>query len=76
MSAVAIQVARDEGSVVVFSGHLEEEGRVYGITFAVDHRMAQDIYDVIVEDGECPVELEGWQILSKRLIMEGAMSDG
>lgn len=56
-------VVRDCGSVVLFSGVIND-GDAREITFAVDHGPAQDLaYGLDVADYDIEVGLEGWQIV-------------
>jgi hypothetical protein len=50
----------DQGTVVVFTG-TDEHQRI--VTFAVDHRPAQDIVDIIRGAGELVVGIESWQVI-------------
>jgi hypothetical protein len=54
------EVLSDQGTVVVFQG-VDDEGRT--VRFAVDHRSAQDLADILYEDGPFPVAIEDWQVL-------------
>lgn len=54
---VAIDMARDDGTVVLF----KTDG---GELIAVDHRCAQDLVDRIDMEGEVLVDIEEWQVLS------------
>ena len=47
------------GTVVVFGG-IDDEG--HEVTFAVGHREAQDIADILWSEGPFPVAVESWQI--------------
>ena len=61
----ATDVLADEGTVVLFLGTDVKDGRT--ITFAVDHRLAQDI--IASEDwqggGSPLVFVEPWQIMGR-----------
>lgn len=58
----ATGLASDQGSVVVFSGYDSETNR--GHTFAVDHRMAQGLVDLLNEEGEVDCDVPEWAVLS------------
>lgn len=51
----------DHGSVVTFEG-VDDGGNL--VTFAVDHRVAQDLIGHQELVGEVRCSVEGWQILS------------
>lgn len=50
-----------EGSVAVFAG-LDDDGEVR--TFAVDHRMAETIYDALDQVASVPCAVPSWALLS------------
>ena len=59
----ATALVRDEGTIVVFEGEDEESGEI--VTFACEHRPAQDIAWAI-ETGEMPLcDVPSWAILSR-----------
>lgn len=49
-----------QGSIVIFRGQLDDRE----VRFAVDHRMAQDLLETVVEAGELDCDVEDWQIVS------------
>jgi len=51
-----VGVARDDGTVVVFT-------TAEGVNLAVDHRTAQHLVDLLEQDGEVPVAADDWQVL-------------
>jgi hypothetical protein len=54
------ELLADRGTVVIFQG-MDDEGRT--VRFAVDHRNAQTIVDILYEDGPFPVGVEDHQVL-------------
>ena len=52
----------DGGSVVLFTG-TDANDRV--VTFAADHRCAQDIVNIVRAEGELVCGVESWQVLRR-----------
>lgn len=52
-------VASDQGSVVLFNARDDHD---YDCIVAVDHRVAQDLVDVLQHESSVDVEAEPWQI--------------
>jgi len=51
-----------EVNIVVFQGRVKASGRF--ITFAVDHRLAQDIVNAMASTEDAVlVEVESWQVI-------------
>lgn len=55
----------DHGSVVIFTGH-DAHGRV--VRFAVDHRVAAGLVEVIEAQDVVPCYVESWQVLSRATV--------
>jgi hypothetical protein len=56
-------VVRDEGSIVLMRGVEHETDRI--VTFAVEHRPAQDIVDALGRGEDVEVyDVEDWQVMS------------
>lgn len=54
-------IVRAEGSVVLFRGESLETGRT--VTFAVDHRPAQELMNGMLNDEEVIALVEPWQVM-------------
>ena len=61
MEVEVTQIVRDEGSVVVFQGESLEDGRT--VTFAVDHRPAQELVNGMLNDEEVIALVDSWQVI-------------
>jgi hypothetical protein len=57
-----LEAVSDQGTIVVFTGTDDEE-RI--VTFGVDHRVAQDIVNLVREQGELVCGVEDWQVLRR-----------
>jgi hypothetical protein len=64
--------ARDEGTIIVFTGTDENGDRV---TFGADHRPATALYEAALEQDE-PVcaEVESWQVISRQPLRKGRIA--
>jgi len=54
------EIVRDEGSIVLFRG-LTEDGAA--VTFAADHRPAQELINGLLNDEEVIAIVDPWQII-------------
>jgi len=61
MEIEVVSIVRNEGSVMVFRGTSLEDGRT--VTFAVDHRPAQELMNGMLNDEEVIALVEPWQVL-------------
>jgi hypothetical protein len=61
MEIEVTQIVRDEGSIVLFQGTSLEDGRV--VTFAADHRPAQELINGMLNDEEIIAFVEPWQVV-------------
>lgn len=59
MRLVVDSILADEGSVVLFGA--TDSGRA--VTFAVDHRYAEDLARAVMLDEYPEVEIEPWQVI-------------
>ncbi|HET7110253.1 MAG TPA: hypothetical protein VFI41_05240 [Gemmatimonadales bacterium] len=60
MEIEVTELVADGGSVVVFAG-LDSDGA--RVTFAVDHRPAQELVNAMLNDEEVIAFVEPWQIM-------------
>jgi hypothetical protein len=60
MNVIAEHVVSDQGTIVVFEGRLQADGRK--VFFGVDHRIAEGL-DNLLADGEVDCYVEDWQLL-------------
>lgn len=63
IEATVVKPVRDEGSVVLFEATAQNDSGEVRLTFACDHRSAQDLVDALAAGEEPVVYLEDWQIV-------------
>lgn len=56
------QIPQDHGTIVVFTG-TDPDGRT--VTFGVDHRPAQGLFDALNFEGTLDVQVDDFQILGR-----------
>lgn len=61
MHLVVETILADEGSVVLFQGSNADSGKL--VTFAVEHRYAEDLAEAVMLDEQPEVDIELWQIV-------------
>lgn len=62
MRLTVTEPVADHGSIVMLRGIEHETDRV--VTFAADHRPAQDIVNALADGEDVEVEIEDWQVMS------------
>lgn len=63
MEIEVTQIVKDAGSVVIFQGTSLEDGSV--VTFAADHRPAQELINGMLNDEEVIALVEPWQVVGR-----------